>query len=205
MTEEEWLGCMFPRRMLEFLRDRVTDRKLRLFTVGCCRHLEVEIPDQRSWDAVHVAEWYADGNGTEQDLEAARRDAEASGMHGCPAAIHATTSHAWEGAFQVTDVMYGLGWDWYDEGNESDHQAKLLHDIFGNPFRPVAFASEWRTLTVLGLAQTIYEDRVFERMPILGDALEDAGCTNAEILRHCREPGEHVRGCWLLDLILGKE
>src|SRR5581483_3527580 len=81
----------------------------------------------------------------------------------------------------------------------------LLREIFGNPFRPVTVNSTWLTSNVISLAQTIYDERAFDRMPILADALEDAGCTNAEILQHCRQPGEHVRGCWVVDLLLGKE
>jgi hypothetical protein len=84
-------------------------------------------------------------------------------------------------------------------------QAHLLRDIFGNPFRPVAFAPAWRTDTAVSLARQMYESRDFSAMPILADALQDAGCDNAEILDHCRGPGPHVRGCWVVDLVLGKE
>jgi hypothetical protein len=62
----------------------------------------------------------------------------------------------------------------------------------------------WNDGTVIKIAQAIYNERAFERLPILADALEDAGCDNADILRHCREPGEHMRGCWVVDLLLGK-
>jgi hypothetical protein len=82
--------------------------------------------------------------------------------------------------------------------------ACFLRDIFGNPFRPVTLDSTWLTLTVTALAQAIYTDRSFSDMPILGDCLEEAGCNNAEILNHLRGPGPHCRGCWPLDLILGK-
>jgi hypothetical protein len=84
-------------------------------------------------------------------------------------------------------------------------QSNLVRDILGNPFRPVALNPAWRTSNVTALAQSIYNDRAFERLPILADALEDAGCDNADILNHCRQPAEHVRGCWIVDLILGKE
>ncbi|MBL8799438.1 MAG: hypothetical protein JNM56_36490 [Planctomycetia bacterium] len=87
---------------------------------------------------------------------------------------------------------------------EGRNQCSLLRCIFGNPFRPVAIASSWHTSTVGQLAQAIYDERAFDRLPILGDALEDAGCDNGDILSHCREPGAHARGCWPLDLILGK-
>jgi hypothetical protein len=87
---------------------------------------------------------------------------------------------------------------------ENAAQAHLLRCVFGNPFRPVPFAPAWRTPEVTALATAIYEERAFDRLPILGDALEDAGCTDAAILEHCRGPGPHVRGCWVVDLILGK-
>jgi len=79
-----------------------------------------------------------------------------------------------------------------------------MREIFGNPFHPVTADPAWRTATVVSLATAIYDDRAFDRLPILADALEDAGCTNADILNHCRQPGEHVRGCWALDLLLEK-
>ncbi|MBL8798934.1 MAG: hypothetical protein JNM56_33930 [Planctomycetia bacterium] len=81
----------------------------------------------------------------------------------------------------------------------------MLRDIFGNPFHPVTINPAWRTLTVISLAQAIYDERAFDRLPILADALEDAGCDSADILNHCRQPGEHVRGCWCVDLILSKD
>jgi hypothetical protein len=84
-------------------------------------------------------------------------------------------------------------------------QAELLREIIGNPFRPVALDPAWRTPTVVALASQMYESRDFGAMPILADALQDAGCDNEEVLHHCRGPGPHVRGCWVLDLVLGKE
>lgn len=81
----------------------------------------------------------------------------------------------------------------------------ILHDIFGSPFRPTAFSPEWHTSTVLALAQGMYASRDFAAMPILADALQDAGCDDADILGHCRGPGPHVRGCWVVDQVLGKE
>jgi hypothetical protein len=83
-------------------------------------------------------------------------------------------------------------------------QLPLLYCVFGNPFRPVTFSPEWRTSTAVVLAQQMYDSRDFALMPILGDALQDAGCDNSDILDHCRGAGPHVRGCWVVDLILGK-
>jgi hypothetical protein len=83
--------------------------------------------------------------------------------------------------------------------------SNLLRDIFGNPFRPVAFNPAWRTSAAVALATQMYGSRDFGNMPVLGDALEDAGCDNADVIAHCRDPhGVHVRGCWVVDLVLGK-
>ena len=88
--------------------------------------------------------------------------------------------------------------------NELAKQAAFIRDIFGNPFHSHILESAHQTATVIALAEAIYADRAFDRLPILADALEDAGCENIDILKHCREPGEHVRGCWVIDLLLGK-
>jgi hypothetical protein len=79
---------------------------------------------------------------------------------------------------------------------------RTLHDIIGNPFRPVPFDPRWKTADVVGLARGIYEDRAFERMPLLADALMDAGCADERVIAHCREPGAHYRGCWAVDAVL---
>ncbi|MBA4062241.1 MAG: hypothetical protein C0501_00780 [Isosphaera sp.] len=79
-----------------------------------------------------------------------------------------------------------------------------MREIVGNPFRPVAFDPGWGTDTVLSLARGMYAGRDFAAMPILADALQDAGCEDDQVLTHCRGPGPHVRGCWVVDLVLGK-
>src|SRR5262249_31297821 len=88
-------------------------------------------------------------------------------------------------------------------------QITLVHDVFSNPFHSAPATNSawlsWRDGTVVKLAEAIYEERAFDRLPILADALEDAGCDNAVILGHCRQTGEHVRGCWVVDLLLGKQ
>jgi hypothetical protein len=94
------------------------------------------------------------------------------------------------------------------ERTEWISQVALLRDIVGLLlFRPVTIAPAWATwndATVVKLAQGIYDDRAFDRLPILADALDEAGCDNTDILAHCRRPGPHVRGCWVVDLLLGK-
>jgi hypothetical protein len=87
---------------------------------------------------------------------------------------------------------------------ESAIPAALLAEVVGNPFHPVATDPAWLTPTVLALAQGIYADRAFDRLPILADALQDAGCDNEDILNHCRAEHPHVRGCWAVDLLLAK-
>jgi hypothetical protein len=93
--------------------------------------------------------------------------------------------------------------DWGDQQQRTRDVASLLRCIVGNPFRPVAFDVTWRTETVVSLASAIYAERAFDRMPILADALEEAGCDHADILSHCRGPGPHARGCWVVDAVLG--
>jgi hypothetical protein len=80
--------------------------------------------------------------------------------------------------------------------------ADLLRDIVGNPFRPVSADPRWLTSSVIDLARAMYESRDFAAMPILADALEEAGCDSPDILAHCRRGGTHIRGCWAVDLAL---
>jgi hypothetical protein len=85
------------------------------------------------------------------------------------------------------------------------NQIEISRDIFGNPFRPVTFDPDWRTSTAVALAKQMYDSRDFSAMPILADALQDAGCEHVDVLTHCRDAkGVHVRGCWVVDLVLGK-
>ena len=90
-------------------------------------------------------------------------------------------------------------------GEEERAQCALLRDIFGNPFRPVTFNPTWRTPAVAALARSLYEEGRFEYVSVLGDALEEAGCTDEQILAHCRRPGPHVKGCWVIDLVRAVE
>jgi hypothetical protein len=87
---------------------------------------------------------------------------------------------------------------------EKERQSRLLRDIFGDPFQPVTADPSWLTSTVVSLAHGIYNERAFDRLPILADALMDAGCADAAVLEHCREKEPHSRGCWVVDLVLGR-
>ena len=214
MTEAEWLAFSGaePPPMMQFLRLLATDRKLTLFAVACCRRIAHLIGEEDCRRLVTVAEAFADGLATEQELGVAEERASLAsrgkGSHALYAAIHVGRPYpTWlsivftyaAGAAVVgdTDIVP-------QAQHHRNEQAVLLRDIFGNPFRTVAADPVWLTTTVLQLAGCIYADRAFDRLPILADALQDAGCNSDEILDHCRGGGPHVRGCWVVDLILGK-
>jgi hypothetical protein len=215
MTEAEWLVCTDSEVMLEVVRDKATVRKLRLFACACCRHVWHLLADPRSRQAVEVAERFADGMVGEDELAAARESARAARRALDPERRpHVASAPKWA-AWEPCPSPTVFWWSAYmaatdtppkaegDTGQERQYQCALLRDIF--PFSHVAIDSTWRTQTVLDQARSIYEDRGFDRLPILSDALEDAGCTDAAILNHLRGPGPHVRGCWALDAILGRE
>lgn len=184
MTEEEWLAGGDPKRMLELLRahDLFCYRKAVLLAVAVWRPFRVPSDEDAAWD---LAESYADGLATLESVSA-----EFNG------------SDRWIEFYVENDSALSEGY--WRTGQPK--QAPLLHDLFGNPFRPVAFDPAWRTTDVMLLANGIYEERAFDRMPILADALQDAGCDSDALLAHLRDPNAtHVRGCWALDLVLGKE
>ncbi|MDB5306926.1 MAG: hypothetical protein JWO38_1128 [Gemmataceae bacterium] len=125
-----------------------------------------------------------------------------------PPDIHAISRHAGNRNGVVTPSDWGLIWqhEVFRRGEAAGRrvQADLLRAVVGNPFRPVSFGPSWQTSTAVALARQMYESRDFSPMPILADALQDAGCDNPDILDHCRGPGPHVRGCRVVDLVLGK-
>jgi hypothetical protein len=224
MDEKEWLECTDPTPMLEFVRGKASDRKLRLFAVACSRRIWHLLVDKRGHKAVEVAERFADGAATKDECWTAgerawemefgpERDIAGWTLLGQDAQTgldtHTCGLIAWAAASIAFDVN---PWDssapvvgppvWRAARGA---QVALLRDIFGNPFRPITLDPSKLSPTVTALAHAIYAERNFEAMPVLGDALEESGCNNEDILRHCRGPGEHTRGCWALDLVLGKE
>jgi hypothetical protein len=230
VDEAEWLGCTEPKKMLAFLGERASARKFRLFAVACCRRVWRLLVDQRSREAVEVAEHFADGAATDQELAAAKGNAWEFSNH---------TVHSDERFFDLdqntldaADVpAWAAGWsvgsDSEDGGfplrvvvaaqralgtAESNVQADLVRCIFGNPFRPVKLDASWVTPTVNSLAAAAYQERSLpagalhkDRLAVLADALLDAGCTDEAILDHLRRQEPHVRGCFLLDALCGKE
>src|SRR5262249_44692480 len=108
----------------------------------------------------------------------------------------------WIADWAVQETRYAGDRSW-PAGAAEAREADLLRAIFGNPFRPVAIDPSWLSWnggTLPEMARAIYDERRFEELPVLADALERAGCADRDILAHCRGPGEHVRGCWVLDL-----
>jgi hypothetical protein len=235
MDEAEWLSCTDPQPMLAFLKRTPHDRKLRLFAVASCRHVWPFMVDERSRKAVEISEAYADGAADRQALQRARdaaSEAEAEAFEAvlvggekgreCPVREAAVfTAMAIIMAFRVASLASRAGVWAFGGGleemqaakvGEDTYQCALVRDLFGNPFRSSVLDRIWLTAHVVRLARTAYEERVpptmtldADRLAVLADALEDAGCDNADILAHLREPSPHVRGCWVIDLLLGKE
>jgi len=191
--------------MLEWLRDSgfaASQRKLVLFASSCHRHVWDWMHDAFGRNAAAVLEQFVDGHASGEDVKAVTHAMfDLTDINGKGVIVVAAAA-CWDGTEQLDWHDFIRYPSWVPERKE---QASLLRDVFGNPFRPVTLDPAWLTATVKSLAQAIYTDPAFDRMPILADALEDAGCTNADILSHCRQPGEHCRGCWVLDLLLGKE
>jgi hypothetical protein len=303
MTEAEWLACTDPAPMLTYLKGKVSDRKLRLFAVACCRRIWRLLTFPSGRRAVEVAERYADraiSEGERHDafLAAAREaaqwvnnglvlesaigystaaaayalaheetvDVEATAAGVGEVVIMAHALHrkvAWHGPAMIValDTAFAAGtavaacfearrqagadetWAYLEEEEqvlaagedyitgvglnrkgsgvadlnvasnavqraEAASQCELLRCIFGDPFRPLTSLPPsvlaWNDGTVVKLAGAIYEERAFDRLPMLADALEDAGCRDAEILAHLRHPGPHARGCWVVDLLTGR-
>ncbi len=216
MTEAEWLECNDPKPMLGIVRVVEHPRKQRLFFCALCRFAWDLLVDSFSREAVDVAERYADGQATEDELASANYFAEAS-IHPGPLdpaqqAAAYLAEYATNAQILTMDPEGLFGFHPYCEEWYFAHiagvpapAADLVRDIFGNPFRSVAFSPSWRTDTVLSLARQMYASRDFGAMPILADALQDAGCDDGDVLGHCRGQGTHVRGCCVVDLVLGKE
>jgi hypothetical protein len=217
VTEAEWLEENDVEPMLEVLVEKLFpeaepcnwkegERKKRLFVCACVRRIWQQLPNEYK-AFIEAVEDHVDEK-----------------------VSHSVVSTCWTTAEEVqsdhSKLLFAIGYD--DLGLLSyyvsnaiaaasassgtsvapDYQkenASLIRDIFGNPFRPVRLNHYWLTSTVLALAQGIYAERAFDPLPILADALQDAGCDNDDLLTHLRGDGPHVLGCWALDLVLGKK
>jgi hypothetical protein len=234
MTEAEWQAWDDPDRLLDSRDHRqFCARKLGLLACACCRRVIDRLPGPHTREALEDAERMAEADPAA--ILAHARVSHLYGLHParCPAVwravfYHSSVGYAPSRCADVRDALEGCrqvaGHD------ERLAQAALCRCVLGDPFadlipdptptglganiddllrthwapfRP-AF-SPWLTGTVLSLAAQVYESRDFSAMPILADALQDAGCDSADVLDHCRGPGPHARGCWVVDLVLGKE
>jgi hypothetical protein len=244
MTEAEWLECIEPEKLLLFIRDKVSQRKMRLFAIVCCRLIWDRITDPRCRDAVELADRFVEVGlarrrgrpAVEKAAIQACQEADTAAYHAraCPdyadrmiegnafhAALATVEGSAWFAAHLASGfAANAVGTAWLRDNQpgpfvwdpaalrvEYQKQIPLFRDIFGNPFQPVIVDPSWLAWqkgTVVQLAKAIYDDRTFEHMPVLADALNDAGCTDGTIFDHCRGPGPHTRGSWLIDALLGK-
>jgi anti-sigma regulatory factor (Ser/Thr protein kinase) len=230
MTEAQWLAATDPTPMLEFLRGKASARKVWLFAVACCTHpWHFSKANNHPRPTTGSVSPHADDITIACDLAEARRVQEqieaalqASGYSDhdvfsiklaveealVNAIVHGNQMDPEErvlASYRVTPdhsevVIAHTG----RQPAERGIQAALARDVFGNPFRPVTAGPTWLTSVVLALAGRMYESRDFTHMPILADALQDAGCEQPDVLDHCRAGGQHVRGCWVVDLLLGK-
>ena len=222
MTEADWLAETDLNRLLSFAEPRLSPRKARLLTAALCRAVGLPKHHPDFLAALDVIERHADGLATSVELDDARQrcrvlaiqqfedSARSAGVtQGALAIIQSEL--AWAVAFAATTPLSveAVGRRVLETTHPSyadvltDACRRRLFDVAGNPFRPVSFDPAWRTRTAVALAGQMYESRDFGAMPILADALQDAGCTSEDILDHCRDAEfTHVRGCWVLDGVL---
>ncbi|MGF1578417.1 MAG: hypothetical protein ACFCD0_03545 [Gemmataceae bacterium] len=201
--------------MLRFVQDTLSDRKVRLFAVGCCRR-GWAVMDEELRSAIHLAESVADEPFLLEQAKSCGERIWQRFMNLGPgkedfADLVASVARAnWKDkvyAVNIEQLVCNLekvaksGVDWFVKWPPLH---EILRDIAGDPFANVDWNHAWLNEDVQKMAAKIYELRRFQEVPILADALEEAGCTDETILTHCREAKEHVRGCWVIDTILGK-
>jgi hypothetical protein len=249
MTKAEWLACGEPEVMLSFLRNRVSDRKLRLFAVACCRRIWPLLIDDRSRQAIVLAERFAERCASRAERVAARtaalaavqtswrnappNDPDAWRAWRSKASCQATAASAaqWSAARSAYEAACNCARKaWYvraavavaekvmpvasselwarTEREEKARQVAIICDVVGDPFRSVGIGPEppnWRTEDVKELARRIDAEQSYDRLPSLAETLRGAGCGEEDLIEHCRQGTDHVRGCWAIDLLLGKE
>jgi hypothetical protein len=233
LSETEWLTGQTFNNLLDFVLAQASPRKLKLLVcallraprVWCC----IGKPGR---DAVNVVERFVDGGAQESELRAARVLLEQTSLRHpkdqkedapwhvaslCQTreernAVYTNPNAGYCGAYPTEEEQLGnlarMTRRMVEQIEERPVGSDLLRDLFANPRHFVSVNDAWLQWSgglVPNLAQTVYEERAFDRLPALGDALKQAGCTKEEILAHCRSAGEHVRGCWVIDLLIGKE
>jgi hypothetical protein len=230
MTEAAWVDCSRSLPMLEFLRGKASERKLRLFALACCGRIDSLICDPRSRAALAFAATYVESGLARRKgrravvtaAEAAKKEADSRRFRSSPdaraadaaaysaaaAALDALKSDPWFAANSAAcSAAYTRG-SFFPGDPEWGQQASLLGDIFGNPYR-AAKVDPAHLAPAASLARAAYDERQLSsgerdphRLAVLADALEEAG-ESGELVAHLRSPGPHVRGCWVVDLCLG--
>jgi hypothetical protein len=228
----EWLERAAPGQLAIFLSQQPSARKSGLFIRHLCRCFPEIFYDPRSRDALDAADRYEAGELDRDDYLAALRaahEAAAQAQANYAAWVADPTlefgANRPSGTFAAGVASAVASRGHYPTALSDLRRAVLNHagagggprknptarvmrpvflEHFGDPHQPVAFSPEWRTDTAVSLARSMYASRDFSAMPILADALQDAGCDSDDTLDHCRGEGPHVRGCWVADLILGK-
>lgn len=219
MSVEVWQAATHPYEMIYFKECR-DDRKRRLVSCACTRAVLKFLPSEPFVEAVEFAERMADGHKDDKlwgevrkRLRAASKQLDNEPAHHAAGAVLACTEKqfmsfkmAIESASFAESCLDRSRWD--ETGEQvARTQCDYVRDIFGDPFAPIAPDpdwSKWSDGTVPRLAEEVYESRSYEAIPILGDALQDAGCDNQDVLNHCYQGGPHVRGCWVVDLFRPK-
>jgi hypothetical protein len=237
VTEQEWNRCTSPQKMLEALRGRASDRKLRLFACACFRRLPPLLTNKtryrrarttpayvrRAVKAVTVSERFADGDAGPGEQQAAFRGIK-EGLGAVAWTAYDAVANPAEAEDAATDSVLAGAWALGEKTPAAraarrefrNWQRATLRDLFGPlPFRPVPADPAWLAWhrgAPVTLARAVYEERELPsghlgaaRLAVLADMLEEAGCADPDILGHLRGPGEHVRGCWVVDLLLAKE
>jgi hypothetical protein len=222
VTEAEWLTCEDPYNIAFFLNDYRPFRKFRQLAFACLHTVEGAVRAAGLAQYLEVIGRLAEGCETQVNLEAAvdtLRDLEAKGheaddlINALRLALYDEVEPTMEPsglltgppvavASAIDQLISSSRYRW--ETENGSYYGSLARCIFGNPFRPVAFNPAWRTDTAIALARQMYDSRDFGAMPILADALQDAGCEDEQVLNHCRDAGPHARGCWVVDGVLGK-
>jgi hypothetical protein len=233
MTEAEWLACEDVNAMLETVSGTASARKARLFAAHCCRRIWRLLEDDDVRNAVEVAEIFADGLIEDaerhsaagvryrglipgENYEATLAAGYANDLNPLVAARRAASLGRIAVAVEAGEYIgdFGERTDGCDAilTAESRPQCAALREIAGDPFRPSSLPIACRTPMALALAQVAYGERSLPeghldnaRLGVLSDALEEPGCADEALLSHLRSPGPHVRGCWALDLVLGKK
>jgi hypothetical protein len=197
LTQAKWLASQDVEVLLAHHHGQVSARKVRLFACACCRCVPGILADERSARAIEVAERLADGRETVLDRQSIDAD------------WQLPRNPAWvvSWAERADSAPGGLRAALWARERGATGLAEAAREVFGNPFRPIVIEPAvlaWSDGTVRKMARTIYEERRLSDLPILADALEEAGCGSTELLEHLRGPEAHRLGCWALDRVLGR-